>query len=165
MYWDWARGNAKDKSKFAIAMAMNLALGGRAVIPFSVRLRLTFAGAVGCANALVEQGLQNLDEANVIRKATGVDLSESINFDMITCRSANGRAPGMARQGKAQKIAEEEKGGSMLLDEAGLMLQRTLSLFPPSGSFGDGGWKSDSKDVYSKTRRQIKCYLMSCGSD
>lgn len=146
LYWDWARGDVKDKSKFAIAMAMNLALGGRAVLPSSVRAGLVFAGAVGGANALVEQGLQNLDEANVMRKATGVDLSERIDFDMINLAGVQMDAL-LEWQGKAQKLAEKEKGGRLALDEAGLALQTTLSLFPRIGSFGADVWESARKDA------------------
>jgi hypothetical protein len=131
-------GSPKDKVKFTLASMMYLGLGGRAMLPTSVRNMMIYAGALGMGFQTKDaiNAFQNLDNANLLKATTGWDLSDRISYDMI-----NIAAPFLQDvQGIADEIASI-KPGETPQGKAARVAARVITafaLFPKVAGFGTG---------------------------
>ncbi|HEY9791709.1 MAG TPA: hypothetical protein V6D22_14995 [Candidatus Obscuribacterales bacterium] len=87
LYLDWARdglsGDTEKLFKLGTALTLHTLMAGRGVIPPSLHmLMFALAAATGTAT-LLEQSDENLDDANMLRKGTGLDLTSKMQNDVI----------------------------------------------------------------------------------
>ncbi len=150
--YDWAKSSdPKDKARFVAASAMYLAMGGRAVLPPTVRNLLLYGGATIGASTAVTQTLQNLDKANVLKNTTGWDVSDRISYDAF-----NIAAPALGSlkdlPGKVGAIAgREQDPGAAAAEAAWTVLGSALSAIPKLGPFGTSGLNSAYRNAqYAK---------------
>lgn len=157
-YWDLARSDDPvDKLKFGLGMAMQTALAGRGVIPKSAQWALLLAGGSMSAQ-WVEQGMQNLDEMNIMRKATGVDLADRMGFDMFNVAGPPLEALADWSE-KSYKITKKQDGVDQAAALIDLTLGETLSLLPRIGPFGYDVWGKAKRGMES-AQKGYKVYYV-----
>lgn len=133
------KGDAKDKTKFFTASMMYLTMGGRAVLPTSVRNMITYSGAMGLgfggARAAVDS-MQNLDKMNALDNLTGWDLSDRISYDAINIAS-----PTMDDLSSLMNDISSVRNGESPEARTGRIAARVvtgLALFPKIAGMGVG---------------------------
>lgn len=131
-------GGPKDKMKFAAASMIYLGMGGRAVLPTSVRNMIIYAGAMGAglkAKDAIET-MQNLDSMNALEKMTGWDLSDRISYDAI-----NIAAPTLEDLSGLVNDVSTVRNGETAEAKTGRVAARVitgLALYPKIAGFGAG---------------------------
>lgn len=175
LYWEWLldghrwfetggkEGSLANGLKAAIWTPSLVLLGGRAVIPKSVRQVLYITGAMTGAQVLNEKTQQGLDDMNFIRRTTGIDLSDRLDMDVANI------APGPALQAvqeyanKALKIAHH-KEPDMVAKELQLLLGETMALIPRIGPFGGAVWKKALNNL-GYANKGYKTYYIQVGTE
>lgn len=152
--YDWMTSkNPKDRGKFIGAAIMYMGMGGRAVIPASIRNMILYSAAAGTAvggalglNNLglaqkTEDAFQGLDSLNVLRNTTGLDYTDRLGYDWINIAS-----PALddiqAMMPRAMKAIQERDFGGALWQAFGV----SLSIFPKVGPVGSGQLNSFARN-------------------
>lgn len=127
-----------DKAKFAVASLMYLGMGGRAMLPTSVRNMMIYTGAIGAGFSAKDavDTMQNLDKSNALEAMTGWDLSDRISYDAINIASpAIDDLEGLVNSVTSYRPGEtmEQKVG-----RTGMQIVTGLALIPKFAGFGVG---------------------------
>ncbi|HIN66081.1 MAG TPA: hypothetical protein EYM95_15700 [Candidatus Obscuribacterales bacterium] len=141
------KGDLKDRTKFVAASFMYLMLGGRAVLPTSVRNLIIYGGSMGLGYQAKDAvaALQNLDNANALEKLTGWDLSDRISYD-----AANLAAPTLEDlSGLVNDISSVRNGESAegKLFRVSMRMITSLALVPKVGGVGVGYLNSGANSI------------------